>query len=72
VLGARPVLPPRPGVDQPVEVVQEDVRLERAVNRYDEGLKQATAMGLPVLNENRFYTLTGQKPVSRKTVTAYR
>ncbi|MFO0859712.1 MAG: hypothetical protein U0570_04085 [Phycisphaerales bacterium] len=66
VLGARPVLPPRPGVDQPIEVVQEYVRLERAVNKYNELMKQATAMGLPVLNENRFYTLTGQKPVSRK------
>ncbi|MBX3379996.1 MAG: hypothetical protein KF805_07860 [Phycisphaeraceae bacterium] len=68
VLGERPVLPPRPGVDQPIEVVQEYVRLERAVNKYNELLKQATAMGLPVLNENRFYTLTGQTPVSRKTV----
>lgn len=68
VLGERPVLPPRPGVDQPIEVVQEYVRLERAVNKYNELLKQATAMGLPVLNENRFYTLTGQTPVSRKSV----
>lgn len=72
VLGSRPVLPPRPGVDQPIEVVQEYVRLERAVNKYNEMLKQATAMGLPVLNENRFYTLTGQKPVSRKSSTALR
>ncbi len=67
VLGSRPVLPPRPGVDQPIEVVQEYVRLERSVNKYNELLKSATAMGLPVLNENRFYTLTGQRPVSRKT-----
>lgn len=66
VLGSRPVLPPRPGVDQPIEVVQEYVRLERSVNRYNELLKNATAMGLPVLNENRFYTLTGQTPISRK------
>ena len=66
VLGSRPVLPPRPGVDQPIEVVQEYVRLERSVNRYNELLKNATAMGLPVLNENRFYTLTGQMPISRK------
>lgn len=72
VLGARPVLPPRPGVDQPIEVVQEYVRLERSVNKYNELLKQATAMGLPVLNENRFYTLTGQKPVSRKMVSSGR
>ncbi|MBS0190796.1 MAG: FlgT C-terminal domain-containing protein [Phycisphaerales bacterium] len=67
VLGAKPVLPPRPGVDQPIEVVQEYVRLERSVNKYNEMLKQATSMGLPVLNENRFYTLVGLKPVSRKT-----
>lgn len=66
VLGSRPVLPPRPGVDQPIEVVQEYVRLERSVNRYNELLRSATAMGLPVLNENRFYTLTGQVPASRK------
>lgn len=72
VLGAKPVLPPRPGVDQPIEVVQEYVRLERSVNKYNELLKQATAMGLPVLNENRFYTLTGQTPVSRKLIISGR
>ncbi|MBX3387984.1 MAG: hypothetical protein KF691_00870 [Phycisphaeraceae bacterium] len=72
VLGEKPVLPPRPGVDQPIEVVQEYVRLERAVNKYNELLKQATAMGLPVLNENRFYTLTGQTPVSRKLIISGR
>jgi hypothetical protein len=62
VLGQRPVLPPRPGQDAPFEVVQEFIRRQREVERYDALLKQAEATSIPVLNENRLYTLIGKTP----------
>lgn len=61
VLGQRPVLPPRPGADAPIELLQEYIRLSRIVERYDQLYKQAIATGLPVLNENRLYTLIGRE-----------
>lgn len=60
VLGERPVLPPRPSADAPVEVVQEYIRLSKAIDRYDALYKQSIATGLPLLNENRLYTLLGR------------
>ncbi len=65
VLGQRPVLPPRPGADAPIELLQEYIRLSRIVERYDQLYKQAIATGLPVLNENRLYTLIGRERVGR-------
>lgn len=62
VLGERPVLPPRPGADAPLEVVQEFIRRQREVERYDNLFKNATSTGIPVLNENRLYTLIGKTP----------
>jgi len=62
VLGQRPLLPPRPGQDAPFEVVQEFIRRQREVDRYDGLMKQAEATGIPVLNENRLYTLVGKAP----------
>jgi F0F1-type ATP synthase membrane subunit b/b' len=64
VLGERPVLPPRPGNDAPLELVQEYIRLDRIVQRYDRLLEQARATSLPVLNENRLYTLLGASPAA--------
>lgn len=59
VLGQRPVLPPEPTANAPIEVVQEYIRLQKLARHYDELLTQATATSIPVLNENRLYTLTG-------------
>ncbi len=61
VLGARPLLPPEPGSGAPIEVVLEYQRLRDRVNRYDDLLKQANATSLPVLNQNRLYTLLGRR-----------
>lgn len=61
VLGQRPILPPRPGADAPIEILQEYIRLSRIVERYDTLYKQAISTGLPVLNENRLYTLIGRE-----------
>lgn len=61
VLGQRPILPPRPGADAPIEILQEYIRLSRIVERYDSLYKQAISTGLPVLNENRLYTLIGRE-----------
>lgn len=62
VLGERPVLPPRPSSEAPFEVVQEFIRRQREVERYDLLYRQAGTTSVPILNENRFYTLTGKTP----------
>jgi len=62
ILGQRPILPPRPGQDAPFEVVQEFTRRQREVDRYDALQKQAEATSIPLLNENRLYTLIGKTP----------
>ncbi len=59
VLGEPPILPPEPRVDDPVEVIDRYLRLSREAQRYDALLEQAQSMNLPVLNQNRFFTLTG-------------
>ncbi len=63
VLGERPVLPPKPSADAPVEILQEYIRLSRAIDRYESLFKQSMATGLPLLNENRLYTLLGRSRV---------
>lgn len=62
VLGERPVLPARPDSAAPFEVVQEFRRRQRDVERYDALFRQAQATSVPILNENRLYTLTGKVP----------
>ncbi len=62
VLGERPLLPPRPSADAPIEVVQEFIRRQRDVERYDSLFKNAVSTGIPTLNENRLYTLIGKTP----------
>ncbi|MCB9846827.1 MAG: hypothetical protein H6814_00290 [Phycisphaeraceae bacterium] len=59
VLGDRPVLPPAPSPDAPLPLIQEYIRKQQLVQKYDELFRTATQTGIPVLNENRFYTLTG-------------
>lgn len=61
VMGERPVLGPRPATDAPIEVVQEFVRREREIQRYDATYKAATSTSVPVLSENRIYTLVGRR-----------
>lgn len=61
VLGERPVLPPKPAPDTPIEVMQEFIRQDRVVQRYDRLYQQAQTTSLPVLNENRLFTLLGQQ-----------
>jgi hypothetical protein len=60
VLGSRPVVPPRPGIGQPIEVVREWMRLDQGAQRYDRLLEQARATSIPVLSQNRLYTLVGR------------
>jgi hypothetical protein len=59
VLGDRPAVPPQPPIDAPYAVVQEYARLERASREYDRLFETAQQTGIPVLNQNRLYTLTG-------------
>ncbi len=59
VLGDRPVLPPAPSPDAPLPLIQEYIRKQSLVQRYDDFFRKATQTSIPVLNENRFYTLTG-------------
>lgn len=61
VLGERPQVPPRPGAGAPFAVVQEFIRLDTAAQRYDELFQKASATSIPVLNENRLYTLIGKR-----------
>lgn len=61
VLGQRPNLPPNPGSGAPVEVIQEYIRRNRDVERYDRLRQQAEATSIPILNENRLYTLLGRQ-----------
>ncbi|MFG0326884.1 MAG: hypothetical protein ACF8SC_06415 [Phycisphaerales bacterium JB037] len=60
VLGERPLLPPRPSGEAPVEQLQEWIRLSQIVNRYDELQARAEATSIPILNQNRLKTLIGR------------
>ncbi len=62
VLGSRPIVPARPADAAPLEVVQNFVRQQKEVQRYDNLADQARKTSVPVLNENRLYTLTGVVP----------
>lgn len=62
VLGQRPILPPRPDAAAPLEVVQEFIRRQRELDRYDELYRQAASTSVPIINENRLYTLIGKTP----------
>jgi hypothetical protein len=65
ILGERPLLPPPPGLNDSPEVVQYYMRLLENAQRYDRLLDQATSTSIPVLNQNRFYTLTGRRAGAR-------
>lgn len=59
VLGTRPVLPPEPKNTDPIELIQRYLRMKQNVQRYDDLFETAKRTGIPVLNQNRFETLTG-------------
>lgn len=65
VLGQRPVLPIEPGRDAPVAIIEQYLAQRQRVERYDNLFRQATATSIPVLNENRLYTLTGRTSAQR-------
>ncbi len=59
VLGSRPLLPPKPRSDAPVEVQLAWIRLSQVVDRYDDLQRRAEATSIPILNERRLRTLLG-------------
>ncbi|MHC4975061.1 MAG: hypothetical protein ACYTF7_00480 [Planctomycetota bacterium] len=59
VLGERPVLPPEPSADSPLPVIQNYIRQKRSVEEYDRLFRVASQTSIPVLNQNRLYTMTG-------------
>lgn len=59
VLGSRPLLPPKPRSDAPVDVQLAWIRMSQVVDRYDELQRRAEATSIPILNENRLRTLLG-------------
>jgi hypothetical protein len=59
VLGERPVLPPEPNFDDPPAVLQRFAEARQAQLRYDELFDRASSTRIPVLNQNRLFTLTG-------------
>ena len=61
VLGQKPQLPPKPTVDSPDAVVREFIRLNGLVEKYRVLQEQAVSTSVPILNENRLYTLIGRK-----------
>lgn len=61
VLGRPPVLPPQPPTSAPIEVLQQYVRLSEARQRYEALQSQASSTSVPLLNENRLYTLLGRR-----------
>jgi hypothetical protein len=62
VLGERPVVPPAPSSGSPPALVMDYMRRDKLAAHYDDLYKQAVATSLPILNENRLYTLIGRRP----------
>lgn len=62
VLGQRPIVPPPPKAGDPTPLVQEYMRIDQMATRYDELTRQAASTSVPILNENRLYTLIGRRP----------
>ncbi|MFO0830670.1 MAG: hypothetical protein U0637_02390 [Phycisphaerales bacterium] len=62
VLGERPSLPPRPAEDAALALQLEYKNRVAEVEKYDQLFRQGASTGVPVLNENRLYTLIGKTP----------
>lgn len=61
VLGERPVLPPEPPGNAPLEAINFFISIRRQAEQYDKLFEQAQAASIPVLNQNRLFTLTGDR-----------
>ena len=61
VLGDRPILPPEPKPEDPVELINRYLNLKKIVQKYDEMFETAKRTSIPILNQNRLYTLTGMR-----------
>jgi uncharacterized coiled-coil protein SlyX len=59
VLGSRPILPPEPKREDPIELIQRYLKLQQVVQKYDELFETAKRTSIPILNQNRLMTLTG-------------
>lgn len=59
VLGEKPILPPQPKPTDPVALTERYILLRQQVTRYDQLFERAVQAGIPILNQNRLYTLTG-------------
>lgn len=60
VLGERPILPPEPDPNSPIELIREYIRLREIVDRYDQLLSRAQSTSIPILNQNSLVTLIGR------------
>ncbi|MGD1914690.1 MAG: hypothetical protein ACFCBV_00680 [Phycisphaerales bacterium] len=60
VLGTRPTLPPEPDITASTTQLQQFQEALTRVERYDNLFDSAVSAGVPVLNQNRFYTLIGK------------
>ena len=63
VLGPQPILPPEPDDDTAPTVRQIYETRQREIEEYDEVKRQAIALGLRILNTNRFLERLGYVPV---------
>ena len=59
ILGERPILPHEPRRDDPFAVVELYLDKRDIVDRYNELFRAAGDRSIPVLNQNRLFTLTG-------------
>jgi peptidoglycan hydrolase CwlO-like protein len=59
VLGSAPIAPPEPRFDDPQPVLDRFLAIQDKIDRYNELQQKAGERGIPLLNENRLYTLTG-------------
>ena len=59
VLGDRPILPPQPPVNAPAAIITEFIRKSRVADEYDRLFDAAVRASIPILNQNRLFTLTG-------------
>ncbi len=66
VLGERPSLPPRPAEDAALALQLEYKNRVAEVEKYDQLFRQGASTGVPVLNENRLYTLIGKTPAAAR------
>lgn len=67
VLGPQPILPPEPDDDTPPTVRQIYETRQTEIAEYDEVKRQAIALGLRILNTNRFLERLGYVPVRTLT-----